>query len=340
MTKDTNKKQMRNYIKGAVAMLVMVILLILIFFVSINLGSIKIGFWQMIKGLFFEYDSDVATVYDLRFPRILIAIMAGAALAVSGTLLQAVLKNNLADPGIIGVSSGAQFTAVLIAAVLPGLYTHVTIFSLLGGLLAFGIVYGLSVANNYSSLKIILVGIAVEAMFTGLSEAVNSFGGGTVSTVASIVDGTITMKTWDDVKILAILVIPGLILSVFCIHWCDLMALEEKTVRGLGMNVKAMQIIVSFIAVLLASASTAVCGVVGFLGLLVPHIGRLIVGNGHKSLIPFSMLLGAFIYLLADTIGRTIAYPYEVSAAVLMNIIGGPVFIILLQRSGMIHGSR
>ena len=333
-----SKNNKKRVITSVTAILIMLFLCVLVIFISVNLGSIKVGFMQMLKGLFIEYDSDVATVYDLRFPRILIAIIAGAALSVSGVLLQAVLKNSLADPGIIGVSSGAKFVTVIIAAALPGLYSHVTIFSFLGGLFAFAIVYGISMRHGYSSLKIILVGIAVQAMFTGLSDAVNSFGGGTVSTVAAIVDGNITLKTWDDVKILAIFVLPGLVLALFCIHWCDLMALEEKTVRGLGMNVKVMQLLVSVVAVLLASSVTAICGVVGFLGLLVPHIGRLIVGNGHKALIPFSMLLGSFVYLTADTLGRTICYPYEVSAAVLMNVIGGPVFIILLQRSRLSHG--
>ncbi len=332
-----NKRKTR-LITSITAIVLMTILCITMIFISINLGSIKVGFIQMIKGLFFEYDSDVATVYDLRFPRIFIALIAGAGLSVSGVLLQAVLKNSLADPGIIGVSSGAQFVTVIIAAAFPAVYNHVTIFSFMGGLLAFCIVYGISMRNGYSSLKIILVGIAVQALFTGLSDAVNSFGGGTVSTVAAIVDGNITLKTWDDVRILAIFVLPGLLLSLLCIHWCDLMGLEEKTVRGLGMNVKVMQFLVSIVAVLLASSVTAICGVVGFLGLLVPHIGRLIVGNGHKALVPFSMLLGAFVYLSADTLGRTICYPYEVSAAVLMNVIGGPVFIILLQRSRLSHG--
>ena len=324
--------------RSITAITVMLILCLLMFFISINLGSIKVSFYDLLKGLFFEYDSNVATIYDLRFPRIIIALFAGAALSVSGVLLQAVLKNSLADPGIIGISSGAQFVTVIIAAAFPALYSKVTIFSFLGGLFAFLVVYGLWIKNGYTSLKIILIGIAIEALFTGLSDAVNSFGGGTVSTVAAIVDGNITLKTWDDVRILLIFVIPALILSLFCAHYCDLLALEDKTVRGLGLNVNLLQLLISLVAVLLASSVTAVCGVVSFLGLLVPHIGRLIVGSGHKSLIPFSMFLGAFVFLTADTLGRTICYPYEVSAAVLMNVIGGPVFIILLQRNGIKHG--
>ena len=111
------------------------------------------------------------------------------------------------------------------------------------------------------------------------------------------------------------------------------LSLEDKTARGLGINVNRTRIVISLTAVLLASVSTAVAGAVRFLGLIVPHIGRLLVGSDHKVLIPFSTLAGAFTFLLADTIGRTIAAPYEVSAAVIMSVVGGPFFILLLRRS-------
>ena len=114
---------------------------------------------------------------------------------------------------------------------------------------------------------------------------------------------------------------------------CNLLALEDKTARSLGINVNAMRIVISLIAVLLASISTAVAGVISFLGLIVPHIGRILVGSDHKALVPFSALFGAFTFLLADTIGRTIAAPYEVSASIIMSVVGGPFFIILLRRS-------
>ena len=108
---------------------------------------------------------------------------------------------------------------------------------------------------------------------------------------------------------------------------------QDKTVRSLGMNVNATRIVISLIAVLLASISTAIAGAVSFLGLIVPHIGRILVGSDHRALIPFSALSGACFFLLADTIGRTIAAPYEISAAIIMSVVGGPFFIILLRRS-------
>lgn len=313
---------------------VMAVMLLILFFVSANVGSLKVTFGQMLRGLFVAYDKDVATIYDLRFPRIMISMLAGAAVAVSGVLFQAVLKNPLADPGIIGISSGAGFAAVIVTAFVPELYFFAPLAAFAGGVAAFLLVYTLSWKGGLSPLRIILTGVAVNAFFTGLSNAFNSMSGGNLSGVASIIEGNITQKTWDDVATLFPYVLVGLILACIYIGECNLLSLEDKTARGLGLNVNQTRIVISLIAVLLASISTAVAGAVSFLGLIVPHIGRILVGSDHKKLVPFSALAGAFTFLLADTVGRTIASPYEVSAAVVMSVVGGPFFILLLRRSG------
>lgn len=327
------KIQSRKRFRGALSFVVIIILLVGLFFAAINIGSLKVSFEELIRGLFVKYNEDVATIYDLRFPRIIISMLAGAAIAVSGVLFQAVLKNPLADPGIIGISSGASFAAVLITAFAPQLYFFTPLVAFVGGVIAFFMVYFLSWKGGLSPLRIILTGVAVNALFTGLSSAFNSMSGGNMTGVASIVEANITQKTWSDVETLLPYVIAGLILACLFIGECNLMSLEDKTARSLGLNVNATRIVISLIAVLLASISTAVAGAISFLGLIVPHIGRILVGSDHKALIPFSALAGAFTFLLADTIGRTIASPYEVSAAVIMSVVGGPFFIILLRRS-------
>ena len=312
--------------------------LLALFLIAVNTGSLKVTPLELFKGLFIEYNENVATIYDLRFPRILIAIFGGAATAVSGVLLQAVMKNPLADPGIIGVSSGASLTAVLITAFVPTLYFFTPLFAFIGGMIAFLLVYSLSWKGGLSPLRIILVGVAVNAMFTGLMSAFNSGTGSNYSGVASIVNANITMKTWDDFQTLLLYVVIGLIASIFVLGQCNLLALEDKTARSLGVNVTRSRIIISVIAVLLASISTAVIGPISFLGLIVPHIARLLVGSNHKVLVPYSILLGAFTLLLADTLGRTIAAPYEISAAIIMSVVGGPFFILLLRRSKQSYG--
>lgn len=312
--------------------------LFILFIFAVNTGSLKVTPSELFSGLFIEYNPDVATIYDLRFPRIFIAMLGGAATAVSGVLLQAVMKNPLADPGIIGVSSGASLVAVIVTAFFPSLFFLTPMLAFIGGLVAFLLVYSLSWKGGLSPLRIILVGVAVNALCTGLMSAFNSATGSSYTGVASIVNANITQKTWDDFQTLAVYVVIGLVASFFVTNQCNLLSLEDKTARSLGMNVTRSRIVISVIAVLLASISTAVVGAISFLGLIVPHIVRLLVGSNHKVLVPYSILLGAFTLLLADTIGRTVASPYEISAAVVMSVIGGPFFIFLLRRSKQNYG--
>ncbi len=319
--------------RAALSFVITAVLLVILFFAAVNTGSLQTGFVKLLKGLFVEYDADVATIWDLRFPRILISMLAGAGIAVSGVLFQAVLKNPLADPGIIGISSGAGFAAVLITAFAPGWYFFTPLAAFAGGAAAFFLVYCLSWKGGLSPLRIILTGVAVEALFSGLASAFNSMSGGDRTGAAAIVEANITQKTWEDVSVLFPYIIAGLFLAVLFIGECNLLSLEDKTARSLGVNVNTTRICISLSAVLLASISTAIAGAVSFLGLIVPHIGRILVGSDHKVLVPFSALAGAFTFLLADTIGRTIAAPYEISAAVIMSVAGGPFFIILLRRS-------
>ena len=312
--------------------------LLVLFVFAVNTGSIKVSVAELFSGLFIENDPQVDAIFDLRFPRIFIAILGGAALAVSGVLLQAVMKNPLADPGIIGISSGASFTAMIIVAFVPSLYFFTPLLACIGGMLTFALVYSLSWRGGLSPLRIILVGVAVNAMFTGLMGAFTSGMGGMSSDAANLVNSYISMKTWDDLQVLAIYVTIGLIASLFVLSKCNLLSLEDKTARSLGVNVAHTRIVVSVIAVLLASISTSVIGPISFLGLIVPHIARIFVGSNHKVLVPYSMLLGAFTLLLADTVGRTIAAPQEISASVIMAVVGGPFFIILLRGARKSYG--
>lgn len=327
----STRKKILSFILTAVGLFVL-------FIFAVNTGSLKVTPSELFSGLFIEYNPDVATIYDLRFPRIFIAMLGGAATAVSGVLLQAVMKNPLADPGIIGVSSGASLVAVIVTAFFPSLFFLTPMLAFIGGLVAFLLVYSLSWKGGLSPLRIILVGVAVNALCTGLMSAFNSATGSSYTGVASIVNANITQKTWDDFQTLAVYVVIGLVASFFVTNQCNLLSLEDKTARSLGMNVTRSRIVISVIAVLFASISTAVVGAISFLGLIVPHIARLLVGSNHKVLVPYSILLGAFTLLLADTIGRTVASPYEISAAVVMSVIGGPFFIFLLRRSKQNYG--
>ncbi|MGN0158701.1 MAG: FecCD family ABC transporter permease [Brotaphodocola sp.] len=308
------------------------------FFISVNTGGLYTTVPQLLRGLFAEYDETVAIILQLRFPRIIVAMLGGGIMAMSGVCMQAVMKNPLADPGIIGVTSGAAFAAVIVSVFFPSLAMFTPVFSFVGGILAFGAVYILAMERETSPVRLILTGIAVDTFFTGLYQAFNAFTGSSYSGAASIINANISLKAWDDVKILAVYTLISVVLCIFSAEKCNMLSLSDKTVMSLGVDIHKTRFMVSVISVLLASVFTAVIGAVSFLGLIVPHIARLLVGSEHKHLLPYSALLGAEVFLLADTVGRSIAYPYEISAAIMMSLIGGPMLVVLLKRSGMVHG--
>ena len=319
----------KGAIKTILIFLITALALLVTFFIAVNTGGLHTSVSQLLNGLFIEYDETVAIILQLRFPRIIVAMLGGAVMAMSGVLMQAVMRNPLADPGIIGVSSGAAFAAVIVSSFFPSMALLAPIFSFVGGMAAFGAVYLLAWNKEISPVRLILTGIAVDAFFTGLYQAFNAFTGNAYSGAASIINANISLKTWDDVSILLIYAVISIVLCMVVSGKCNLLSLSDKTVIGLGINIRS---------VLMASVFTAIIGAVSVLGLIGPHIARLLVGSDHKKLLPYSAVLGALVFLVADTLGRSIAYPYEISAAIIMAIIGGPLLIALLKRSGAVYG--
>lgn len=331
---ELKQKERRRWISFAAV----AVLLVVVFFFSLTEGSLKLGVGQILRGLFFSYDGEVARIYDLRFPRVFIAILAGASLATSGTLLQAVMKNPMTDPGIIGISSAANFVNSMVLALSPALMGWSPLLSIAGGLLAYFLIYTLAWDGGVRPTRLILVGVALNMTFIGIGEGIKSIMGRNLSATQAIIEGNVAQKTWSDVHILFLYVIIFLIAALFTIRSLNLLSLEDKTARALGMRVDRDRFIVALIAIILASVTTAVAGVIGFLGLIVPHIGRVLVGGDHKYLLPFNMLLGSLILLFSDTVGRIVAYPYEIPAAVIMSVFGGPFFIALLKLGGENYG--
>ncbi|MFR2767849.1 MAG: FecCD family ABC transporter permease [Thomasclavelia sp.] len=256
-------------------------------------------------------------------------------MALSGLLFQVVLKNPLADPGIIGISNGASLVSVIVGIFLPQFYAITPILSFLGGIITFALIYSLSWKAGFKTTRIILIGVAINYTISALITLIQS----SSSSIASSATGTISLYTWNDVKILVLYLLPIMLITLLMAKACNLFSLEERTLISLGINVNLYRFGLSLLAVLLCSISVAVVGVIGFIGLLVPHISRLLIGNDHKYLIPICILLGAITLLSADTLGRVIMAPYEISSAIIMAIVGGPLFIVLLKRSIGVNGS-
>ncbi|OCS90616.1 FecCD family ABC transporter permease [Caryophanon latum] len=295
-------------------------------------GSVKMNTIDFITAFFNFEDETMAVIRDLRFPRIIVAMFAGAALSVAGVLLQSIMRNPLADAGVIGISAGSAFVTTFVLTMMPALFMYAPLLAFLGGAVACFLVFSLSFKSGLNPLKIILVGIAISAMFTGLREAFVTLCGYMGVMVDGTVSSNLSMRTWSDVQIITLYGMIGLILAVTLSKWCNLLVLQDKTAKSLGFNVTRARVIVAAVAVLLAGIATATAGVISFVGLLIPHIARRLVGHNHKVLIPFSALAGALLILTADTLGRTLLAPQEIPASTIMAIIGGPFLIFLLRR--------
>lgn len=302
--------------------------------ISLRIGSIDISFKELIDGMFLNKQSNnFLIIRDLRMPRVLSAVLIGGNLAVAGALLQTTMKNPLADPGIIGISSGASLGAIAVMVIFTNLIKYKIIIAFIGGIIAACLVYLIGEDKGFSPVRIILAGVCVNSILNALSSMVTVFNSAGVSSIQTWLLGSLVNVTWNDFKILALYTIVGIALCLLVIKSCDLMGLGDKTAQSLGLNVNRVRVMITFVAVFLTSISTGVGGVISFVGLVIPHICRFLIGSSHKFLIPFSYFMGGFLLLVADTVSRNIFRPYEIPVGLTMCLVGGPFFIYILRRS-------
>jgi iron complex transport system permease protein len=278
-----------------------------------------------------------ATLWVVRFPRMLMAVVVGAALAVAGSVMQAIFGNPLAEPGIVGVSSGAALGAassiVLGLTALGGWSAAVLAFA--GGFGAVILVYIVSRSQGRTEVvTLILTGIAINA-FAGAVIGLLTFFSDDAE-LRSIVFwtlGSMAQATWQKVAIILPFAAIGLAFAFGCAGRLDLLALGERPARHLGIDVERLRITMLTIIAVLTAAAVAVSGQILFVGLVIPHLVRMVAGPGHKLLLPASALLGATVLVLADLVARTVAAPAEVPLGVLTALIGSPFFFWQLRRT-------
>lgn len=307
--------------------------LVFIMLASMKTGSIEIGFLELISGLFSnETTGNIGIIKDLRLPRVLIAVFVGMNLAVAGVLLQAVMRNPLADPGITGISSGASLVAIIVMVFFPQLNGFKSILAFGGGLIAAILVYSVAYDKGFTPIRIILAGVCINALLSSLASIVTMINGNGANSIQMWLSGSLATVSWVDAKTLAIYTLIGIIMAIPLSKTCNLIVLGDKTAKSLGIDTDKQRIVISAVAVFLASISTGVAGIISFVGLIVPHIARFIIGSDHKYLIPFSGVMGGVLLLLADTLGRSLLRPYEIPVGLVMSVIGAPFFIYLLRR--------
>ncbi|MGW5236371.1 FecCD family ABC transporter permease [Streptomyces nodosus] len=278
-----------------------------------------------------------SVLWNVRFPRIVLALLVGASLSCAGALMQGVFGNPLAEPGVIGVSSGAAVGAVAAIALgldFLGTWT-VSVLAFVAGLGTVLLVYAASRSGGRTEVvTLILTGIAVNA-FAGALIGLFLFFADTaaVNQIAFWQLGSLSQATWP--KVLAVLPCAalGLALAPWYARRLDLLALGERPARHLGVEVERLRMVLVLVIALLTAAAVSVSGIIGFVGLVVPHLLRMVAGPGHRLLLPGSALLGALVLLAADLAARTAAAPAELPLGVLTALVGSPFFFWLLRRT-------
>ncbi|WP_415349976.1 FecCD family ABC transporter permease [Clostridium perfringens] len=313
-----------------------ILIVLILMIVSLKLGSIDISFGELIKGLLSgSNEGNIGIIKDLRMPRVIIAALVGGNLALAGVLLQAVIRNPLADPQVTGISSGACLVSLIFIIFMPASGSIRPIVGFFGGLVSCIVVYLMAYKKELDTMRIVLAGAAINALLGGLSQILTIGSGIGAGNIQSWISGSLAATSWDEVKILFLYSIIGMGFALILAKSCNVIVLGNKNAKSLGFNSDLQMIFITVVAVFLGSVSTAIVGIISFVGLVVPHICRILIGSDHRYLIPFSIFVGGALVLLADTIGRMLVKPYEIPAGIIMAVIGAPFFLYLLRRSDM-----
>lgn len=301
---------------------------------SLTLGSVDISFSTIVHTLLGNVQTtDEMVIWNIRFPRNIVGALVGANLAVAGAILQAVMKNPLADPGIVGVSSGAGLAGVIMLIFMPEASILLTPVAFVGAMLSAAAVYALAWKNGIRPTRIILAGVAVSAFLGSGISALLVFYSDKVQGALLWMVGGLSARSWPQVETLFPYTILGLVLALAGCKALTILSLGDETARGLGVPVERVRFSMTAVAALLAAGAVSVAGLIGFVGLVVPHIVRLIIGTDYKYVIPGSAILGAGVLVFCDTLGRVAFSPIEIPAGIIMAFLGAPFFLYLLRRS-------
>ncbi|MEC4567436.1 iron ABC transporter permease [Paenibacillus sp. CMAA1739] len=321
--------------RRTIAWITLPILLLAVSVYGLAYGSVSIPLQEINQILLHNDESTYRTILmDLRLPRVLVGLLVGACLAASGALLQGVMKNPLADPGIIGVSAGGGLAAVITMVMLPQLSYLLPVSAFLGAFLSAIVIYLLAWDRGASPVKIVLAGVAINALLGALTNGVMVMYSDRVQAVLPWLSGGLNGRSWHHLEFMAPYAIIGLIASLFAIKPANLLLLGNDSAQLLGQRVELQRMLIILLSALLAGTAVSVAGLIGFVGLVVPHIIRLLIGEDYRFLLPLSIVGGGTLVVLADTVARSWFDPIELPVGILLAVIGAPFFLILLKKRG------
>lgn len=329
MDNKKNKKIIFAYIFGLLALLVAVL-------ASLTFGSKSLTFAQMLSALTDSSDVSVeAIIVRERIPRTLFSIIAGGALALSGTLMQSITRNPLADPSILGVNMGASLFVVFGISFLGiTTYSQYIWLAMLGAGLTTALVYYIaSLGGGTTPIKLALAGSATSAILSSLVSAIILPNSDVMNTFRFWQVGSVSGATYESILTILPFIIVGIVIAVIYTPAISALALGDEVATGLGVNVGLVRLITAFAGVILCASVTALAGPIGFVGLMVPHTIRLLFDTNVKHLVPLSLIFGGVLMTISDVIGRVIGSPGEVEVGIVTAFIGAPILIVIARKA-------
>ncbi len=328
--------------KGAKRLSLVLVMAVLLFaavvLVSLMIGTKTYGISTIWEALFHRTENNIThdIIWDIRLPRAIAAALVGAFLAVSGAVMQALTRNVLAEPSLLGVSNGAAFTLVLVLTIFPGLSKLETMFaSMAGAGLAVLFVFSLSILarGGITPVKLALAGMATGMFLSSLTTSIALYFD-VSKNISFWYAGDLSASNWTDVKLLLIMGAVGLLIALSISRALTLLSLGEEITKSLGIHVGLVRTLGVVAVLMLTGSAVAVAGTVGFVGLVIPHITRMTIGGKYGKLLPVAALLGSTLLVGADALSRTINAPYETPIGVLTAVIGVPFFLYMVRQDG------
>ncbi|MBP3886568.1 MAG: iron ABC transporter permease [Cellulosilyticum sp.] len=336
--------------KGYFLMILLTVFLLLCIVISATVGSASLTIWDSLQVILskvpilnrlmnYEPPRQIyeVIIWQVRMPRILQAAFVGGSLAVVGCTFQAIFKNALADPHILGISSGASLGATI--GILSGITLNffglgvTSIFAFIGAILTVTLVYRMGTwGSRMNVTNLLLVGTAMSTLLSAMISLLMIFNREQLEKVYLWTLGSFSSATWDKMKFVMIITVVGVVILCFYSRELNALLTGDEVAASLGVDTDRVKKILIIVAALLIAASVSVSGPIGFVGLIMPHCMRLLAGSDHRRLLPLSMLAGASFTIVCDTIARTVADPTEIPVGVITAVFGAPYFIYLLYR--------
>ncbi len=273
-------------------------------------------------------------IWNIRIPRFLIGICAGINLACSGVIFQTITRNEMASPYILGISQGSGLSIILILMLFPLMNSFIPLFAIIGGIFAFLIIYLIAWNHGTSPIRLVLAGIIIGSIASAIQTSLFIFSSSLplIQNAIAWTSGSLIGVSWEEVRIIFPYTFFTLIFACMCNRPLNLLLLGENNAKSIGLSVEKWRFILAFIGIIAAASSVSVCGLIGFVGLISPHISRTLIGSDSKYLIPCSAIIGSLLLVCSDTLARVIFNPIQIPVGILMSVIGGSFFIFLMIR--------